>query len=303
MYYNEDTIIYVNGAFVKAAAANTGLYSQSLHYGYAVFEGIRAYPAGDSTRIFKAEEHFDRLRYSAGVMKIPFQYTTKKLTELSYEVLYRNGFTDAYLRPIVYCSANMSLSKGKEAMLAIQAWEWTNGYLSNKMRVMTSSYQRPNPAAFHINAKVSGHYVNSILACQEAKDNGFDEALLTDSHGYVAEGPGANVFMEKNGTLITPPPGNILQGITRATVIEICRTLQIPVEEMSFTPEEMRGADAAFFCGTAAEVVELASLDNVPFARPWTDTLSYQIQQAYKCRVLGKPFSSIDQTQPAYSSF
>ncbi len=120
MYYNEDTIIYFNGQFVKAADAKTDLYSQSLHYGYAVFEGIRSYPVIDGTRIFKATEHYDRLRHSASVMKIPFHYTSVQLTKLSYEVLLRNNFTDAYLRPLVICSPNMGLTKGKESYLTIQ---------------------------------------------------------------------------------------------------------------------------------------------------------------------------------------
>ena len=290
MYYNENTVIYFNGEYVKAAEARTDLYSQSLHYGYAVFEGIRSYPVGNSTKIFKAKEHYNRLRHSAAVMKMPFHYSTDRLIEISYEVLRQNNFNDAYLRPIVLCSPNMSLSKGKEAYLAVEAWEWTNGYLANKMRIMTSSFRRPNPAGFHIEAKVSGHYVNSILACQEAKDNGFDEALLLDNNGYVAEGPGANVFFEKDGVLHTPATGNILPGITRATVIEICHELNIPVQERFFTPDEMRGADSGFYCGTAAEVVELASLDNVDFKLSWDDSLGSVIQQAYKCKVLEKEF-------------
>ncbi|HEV7783303.1 MAG TPA: branched-chain-amino-acid transaminase [Chitinophagaceae bacterium] len=290
MYYNDNTVIYFNGKFVKAASAKTDLYSQSLHYGYAVFEGIRSYPVGDGTKIFKAKEHYDRLRHSAELMKMPFQYATEQLTELSYEVLNKNNFTDAYLRPIVFCSANMSLSKGKESYLAIEAWEWTNGYLANKMRVMTSSYRRPNPDGFHIEAKVSGHYVNSILACQEAKDNGFDEALLLDCNGFVAEGPGANVFYEKDGMIYTPAKGNILPGITRATVIEICNELDIPVKETFFNPAVMQGADSGFYCGTAAEVVELASLDNVDFKLNWEDSLGAVIQKAYKAKVLEQPF-------------
>jgi branched-chain amino acid aminotransferase len=289
MYYNEKTIIYFNGQFVKAADAKIDLYSQSLHYGYAVFEGIRSYPVGDGTKIFKAKEHYDRLRHSAELMKMPFHYSTAQLTELSYEVLKKNNFNDAYLRPIVLCSANMSLSKGKECYLSIEAWEWTNGYLANKMRIMTSSYRRPNPAGFHIEAKVSGHYVNSILACQEAKDNGFDEALLLDNNGFVAEGPGANVFYEKDGVVFTPAKGNILPGITRETVIEICNELNIPVIEKFFTVDEMHGVDSGFYCGTAAEVVELASLDNVNFKLNWEDSLGSVIQKAYKSKVLEKP--------------
>lgn len=290
MYYNENTVIYFNGEFVKASDAKTDLYSQSLHYGYAVFEGIRSYSARGGTKMFKAKEHYDRLRRSAGLMKIPFHYTTEQLESLTYEVLKRNSFSDAYIRPIVICSPNMSLSKGKESYLAIEAWEWTNGYMSNQMRIMTSSYRRPNADAFHVEAKVSGHYVNSILACQEAKDNGFDEALVLDSNGYVAESSGANIFFENDAILYTAPKGNILPGITRATVLEICSELNIPVEEKLFSPDEMRGADAGFFCGTAAEVVALRSLDNIPFRKNWEDTLSYIIQQAYRSKVLDKPF-------------
>ena len=290
MYYDNDTIIYFNGQFVKAANAHMDLYSQSLHYGYAVFEGIRSYPIDGSTRMFKGKEHYDRLRRSAELMKIPFDYSTEQLIELTYETLSRNNFTDAYIRPIVLCSPNMSLSKGKQSFLAIEAWEWTNGYMSNKMRIMTSSYCRPNANAFHVEAKVSGHYVNSILACQEAKDNGFDEALVLDANGYVAESSGANIFFEKAGVLYTPPLGNILPGITHATVIELCGELGIAVEEKLFKPEQMRGADAGFFCGTAAEVVALESLDNIPFTKTWEQSLSYLIQLAYKNKVREKQF-------------
>lgn len=289
-YYNENTIIYFNGSFVKAAEAKTDLYSQSLHYGYAVFEGIRSYPVNGGTKMFKAKEHYDRLRRSAEVTKIPFHYTTEQLIELTYETLHRNNFTDAYVRPIVLCSHNMSLSKGRESFLAIECWEWTNGYMSNQMDIMTSSYRRPNADAFHVDAKVSGHYVNSILACQEAKDLGFDEALVLDTNGFVAESSGANIFYESEGVLYTAPKGNILPGITRATVLEICQELNIPVEEKLFTPDAMRGADAGFFCGTAAEVVALSSLDRVPFKKNWEESLSCLVQQAYKCKVLEKTF-------------
>lgn len=290
MYYGDSTVVYFNGAFVKASEAKIDLYGQSLHYGYAVFEGIRSYQTEHGTRIFKAKEHYDRLRYSAEVMGIPFTISTEELIELTYEVLKQNQFTDAYIRPVVLCSPNMSLSKGKESHLAITAWEWTNGYLSNQMRIMTSSYRRPNPSGFKINAKVSGHYVNSILACQEAKDNGFDEALLLDIDGNVAEGPGANVFYERDNVLYTPSIGNILPGITRATVLELCDELNIAVVESKFKPEDMHGADSAFYCGTAAEVVALESMDHIPFTHAWENSLGSILQQAYKARVLEKEY-------------
>ena len=293
MYYNESTIIYLNGEFVKAADARTGLYDQSLHYGYAVFEGIRAYKTQNGTQIFKAAEHYDRLKYSAEAILIPYEHSTQHLIDISYEVLAKNNFQDAYLRPLVFCPPNMKLQKSERSFIMIAAWEW-DAYLGNKLlRVMTSSYQRPNPKAFKINAKVSGHYVNSILASQEAKDNGYDEALLLDGKDFVAEGPGANVFFEKNGKLFTPPAKNILPGITRATVIEICKELDIPVEEKYFTTDELKEADTAFFCGTAAEVIGWESLDNVKFAKPWNETVSKVIQEAYKCKVLHKNAPSI----------
>ena len=161
---------------------------------------------------------------------------------------------------------------------------------------MTSSFERPNPRAFKIHAKATGHYVNSLLASHEAKAAGFDEALLLDSNGYVAEGTGANVFYEKDGKLFTPAPGNILPGITRATVLELCDELGIAAEEKRIHPEELKSADAVFYCGTAAEVIGWESLDNVKFPKPWMETRSRIIQQAYKDKVIEKEITAIPVT-------
>lgn len=291
MYYNDDSVLFFDGEYVKAKEAKTDLYGQSLHYGYAVFEGIKSYKTANGTKIFKAEEHYDRLRKSAEAIHMPFHYSTEEMVETTYKLLEINNLSNAYIRPLVICSPNMSLSKGQKSYLVIQAWNWDNGYLANKLRIMTSSFQRPNPKAFKIEAKVSGHYVNSILASQEAKDKGFDEALVLDEKGNVAESSGANVFYEKDGKLYTPQKGNILPGITRATVFEICNQLGIPYEEKLFTPQEMQGADAAFFCGTAAEIVALESLDNIPFRIDWEDSLSAKIQQAYRHLVVEENYS------------
>jgi branched-chain amino acid aminotransferase len=162
-------------------------------------------------------------------------------------------------------------------------------FLGEKLlKVMTSSFQRPNPKAFNIEAKAAGHYVNSIMASHEAKAKGFDEALLTDSNGYIAEGPGANMFFEKHGKLYTPATGNILPGITRATVLQLCADLDIPVEEGQYTLAHLKQADTAFFCGTAAEVIGWQSIDDHPFPMPWKETQSRKIQQAYKDKVIEK---------------
>ena len=290
-YYNEHTILYHNGEYLKAADVKTDLYSQSLHYGYAVFEGIRSYKTENGkTKIFKAAEHYKRLKNSADALNMPFNYSTEQLIEATYQVLEKNNLQDAYIRPVVYAPANMSFAKNTESYISIAVWEMAP-FLGDKLiRVMTSSFERPNPKGFKIEAKATGHYVNSILASQEAKAKGYDEALLNDMNGYVAEGPGANIFYEKDGKLFTPPPGNILPGITRATVIEICNELNIEVEERLFTTNELKEADAVFYCGTAAEVIGWESLDDVKFKKDWNDSVGRIIQQAYKDKVVEKNF-------------
>jgi len=288
MYFNDDTIIFLDGQYVKASEAGVNLYNQTMHYGNGVFEGIRSYETEEGTKIFKAKEHYDRLHYSAEKMHIKLNYTVEELEQISYEVLKRNNLTDAYLRPLVYLGANMSLQPVEEVHVVIMAWEWGK-YLGDKMlRLGLSSFQRPNPKSCHVAAKVVGHYTNSILATTEAKHNGYDEALLTDMNGYIAEGPGANFFMEKDGKLFTAPLGNILAGITRATVIELAQKLNIPLEEKFFTPEEVKTADAAFYCGTAAEVIGIESLDEYTFPKNWKDTKGAIIQRNYMNLVLHK---------------
>ena len=282
-YYNENTVLFLNGEFVKAADAKMDLYSQSLHYGYSVFEGIRSYKTEDgTTKIFKAKEHFDRFKASAQAINLPYTYNTENLIESTNTLLALNNLGDAYIRPVVYAPANMSFTQNTESFIFIQAWEMGPFLGDKRIRVMTSSFQRPNPKGFKIHAKAAGHYVNSIMASQEAKAAGYDEALLLDMHDHVAEAPGANVFFEKEGTLYTPSLGNILPGITRATVIELCAAHNIPVVETSFGIDAIKGADAAFFCGTAAEVIGLESIDDVPFTKNWDDTASKKIQSAYQ---------------------
>src|SRR6185437_6332358 len=274
MYYNSNTFIYHNGQIVKAADIKIDLYSQTLHYGYGVFEGIRSYKtASGRTKIFKENEHFERLRNSAEALNLPYPWADDELIKATYEILERNNQQDAYVRPLVYAPANMSFSPNTESFIVIEAWEMQPFLGEKLLSVMTSSFERPNPKAFKIEAKATGHYVNSILASQEAKSKGFDEALLKDMEGYVAEAPGANIFMEKGGKLFTPQPGNILPGITRATVLEICAAQNIPVFEKQITLAYIHGADSAFFCGTAAEIIGIASLDNIPFKKDWKNSL------------------------------
>ena len=282
-YYNHDTVLWLDGQFLKAAETKTDLYGQSLHYGYSVFEGIRSYrTAGGQTKIFKAVQHFDRLQRSAAALNMPYHHTTDEMIKASYEVLERNKQQDAYIRPVVYGPANMSFNPNSESFTVIETWEMAPFLGEKLLRVMGSSFQRPNPKAFRIEAKAAGHYVNSIMASHEAKGNGFDEALLSDMNGFIAEGPGANMFFEKEGKLHTPATGNILPGITRATVLELCAELDIPVEEGQYTLAQLKTADAAFFCGTAAEVIGWASIDDYSFPLPWKETQGRKVQLAYK---------------------
>ena len=289
MYYNKDTVIYLNGEIAKSSEAKIDLYSQTLHYGYGVFEGIRSYKTAEgTTKIFKEEEHFERLKNSALALNIPYTWSSKELIEASYEILNKNNLQDAYIRPLVFAPANMSFKVNTESYIVIEAWQM-NPFLGEQLlQVMISSFERPNPKAFKIEAKATGHYVNSILASQEAKAKGFDEALLKDAEGFIAEGPGANFFVEKEGVLYTPQPGNILSGITRASVLQICDKLGIPFVEKNISTKEVYGADSAFFCGTAAEVIGIASIDKISFKKEWKDTFGSIIQKEYKDLVTGK---------------
>ncbi|HRK52793.1 MAG TPA: branched-chain amino acid transaminase [Cyclobacteriaceae bacterium] len=293
MYYTNDTTLFLNGKFVKAADAKTDLFSQTLHYGYGVFEGIRAYQTVNGVKVFKSHEHYERLLRSASLMGIPLHYTAEELTQATYEVLARNNQSNAYIRPLVFCSPNMSLTSPNEVSLMIATWEWGKYLGDQLLNVCISSFQRPNPKSFKIEAKACGHYVNSILATTEAKQRGFDEGLLLDIEGFVAEGPGANFFYEKDGVLYTPPKGNILPGITRQTVLEICAELDLKVVEKLFKPEELFEADSAFFCGTAAEVIGIDSIERQKFNKPWKESIGATIQEAYRCLVLDKSYSYV----------
>jgi branched-chain amino acid aminotransferase len=285
MYYNNDTEVFFNGEWLKAKDLMISPYVQTMHYGNGAFEGIRSYETPDGTRIFKAEEHYKRLLYSAEKMYLKVNYSVEGLTSLTYQLLKKNNLGNAYIRPLIFAGANMSLTPTDEVHVMLCAWEWGK-YLGDKLLDVTiSSYERPNPKSCHVDAKITGHYVNSILATTEAKQKGFDEALLLDAQGNVAEGPGANFFFEKDEVLYTSPLGNILPGITRSTMFELCHEMGFKLVEKYFTPEEVKGADSAFFTGTAAEVAGIASLDRVPFKLKWEDSLGAILQAKYTRRV------------------
>ena len=286
MYFDSSTLVFLDGEFMPAEQATCGAYAQSLHYGYAVFEGIRAYSTRGGTRIFKAREHYERLHYSCQSIGLPLSYSVAELTEISYQLLAKNNLSDAYIRPLAFAATpHMTLTTPDTGNLLMAVWHWGK-YLGNQsLRLTVSPYERPNPKAVPIEAKVSGHYANSIIASSEAKGRGFDEALLLDMNGYVAEGPGANFFFEKDGDLFTAPGGSILRGITRNTIIDLAREEGISVTEKFFHPADMRGATGAFMTGTAAEVVGVAAVDDILFPTPFEHTLGARLAARYSALV------------------
>lgn len=288
MYYSDNTKVFLNGNFLPAKDAQASLFGQSLHYGSGVFEGIRSYNTEEGTKVFKAEEHYQRLLFSAKKSHIKFEYDVEDLISITNQLLRMNDLSDAYIRPLVYLGQNMALSPTEESNLFICAWNWGKYLGDGTQRLMTSTFERPNPKSCHVEAKVTGHYTNSILASTDAKSKGYDEALLLDQKGFIAEGPGANFFFEKNGKLFTPKRGNILPGITRSTIIDIARDLGYHVEEGQYTLNDLEDADGAFFTGTAVEVAGIASLDDRGFNNEWKETIGYKLSKAYTQTVLGQ---------------
>lgn len=282
MYYNDNSIVFLDGSWVPASQAVVGLYTQTMHYGNGIFEGIRSYNTKEGTKIFKAREHYERMLQSATLMHIKTDYSVDQLVSLSYELLKRNNLTNAYIRPLFYLGENMTLTPVSKSYLFLCAWEWGKYLGDDLLRVMVSSYRRPDPKSCHVEAKTVGHYVNSILAGTEARHKGFNEALMLDAEGFVAEGPGANFFYEKDDCLYTCPLGNILPGITRRTIIDLAIQLSIPVEEKHFTIDDVKQADSAFFTGTAVEIIGIKTLDDYTFPMDWNGSLGKKLWVAYQ---------------------
>ncbi|MFD1771964.1 branched-chain amino acid transaminase [Sphingobacterium suaedae] len=285
-YYNQDTYIYLNGDFVKAAEAGADLFGQSLHYGYGAFEGLRAYSTHHGTRIFKAEEHFDRLKRSCEAINLPYVWDNKQLIARTYELLEANNLRAAYIRPLIFSGSNMHLTSATSSNILIAAWEWGPYLGQNLLRVCTSSIQRPNPKSSRIDAKVSGQYIHAILASSDAIKQGFDEALLLDQDGFIAQAASENLFIERDFKLYTPPLNKVFPGITRQTVIDLCRELHIDIIEKNLSIDDVLHADSAFLSGTAAEIIGIKEVDGVIYKEDWEHTIGASIQRKYKKLVL-----------------
>ena len=273
--------------------ANTHLLTHTLHYGLGVFEGVRAYNTSKGPSIFRLQDHTERLFKSASTVNMKIPFSVEKINQAHIKVIQANNLDEAYIRPMCfYGSEGMGLrADNLNVHTMVAAWEWPS-YMDPEARekgikVKLSTYKRQvkNPVS---NAKVNGNYVHSIVALTEALEDGFDEALMLDADGYVAEGSGENFFIVKDGRLYSPFLDSCLDGITRKTIIDLAMELKIPFQEKKITVEDVFDADESFFSGTAAEVVPINSLDNQKIGTGLRGPVTEKLQKTYFDQVRGE---------------
>jgi len=291
---DRDGWIWYDGKLVPWRSATTHVLTHSLHYGLAVFEGLRAYKTAEGTAIFRLREHTQRLLNSAHIYMMKIPYSIDKLMAAQIEVVRANAHESCYVRPIAfYGSEKMGVSPiGATVHVAIAAWPW-GAYLgpdalAKGIRVKTSSYARHHVNVTMARAKMSGTYPNSVLATLEASQHGYDEGLLLDVEGYVAEGAGENVFIIKDGKIYEPELTSALTGITRSTVIELAEGLGYKVIAKRLTRDDIYIADEAFFTGTAAEVTPIRELDGRTIGAGKAGPITKRLQKAFFDVVTGK---------------
>ena len=265
---DRDGVIWFDGKMVPWREATVHVLTHTLHYGMGVFEGVRAYKTDKGTAIFRLHDHTDRLFRSAHIMRMALPFDKDTINAACKAVVQENHLHSAYIRPVCfYGSEGMGLrADNLRVHIAIAAWEWgaymgSDG-LDNGIRIKTSSFTRHHVNISMCKAKANGHYINSMLALQEALDCGYDEAMLLDNEGYVAEGSGENIFIVRNGTIYTPDLTSALDGINRDTIVTLAGECDFPVKEKRITRDEVYIADEAFFTGTAAEVTPIREVDN-----------------------------------------
>ncbi len=261
------SIIWLDGEFIPASDANTNVLTHTLHYGLGVFEGLRAYKTPAGSAIFRLECHTQRLYRSAKIMGIEIPYDYEQLVKAQIQAVLENELTDAYIRPMCfYGDEALGLhSDGAKVHVMIAAWHWGmylgRDVMESGIRVGMSSYQRNSICSSHVKAKANGNYVNSQLAIREAKAAGYDEALMCDHQGFIAEGSVENFFMVRDGVLYTPFTTSALEGITRDTIMQLARNQGIVVKEKNMIRDDVYIADEAFFTGSAAEVTPIREID------------------------------------------
>lgn len=289
----ESRYIWMDGAMVPFDDAKIHVLSHTLHYGLGVFEGIRAYKqANGGGGVFKLDEHIRRLMDSAKMCRIKVPYTHEEIKQACLETLRANEMEEAYIRPIVYLGMGaLGLgARNNPVHVSVAVWDWGR-YLGeegiqNGIRVQTSTFTRHHVNSNLQRAKVIGHYVNSILARYEANDNGYDEAVMLDGAGYVAEGTGENLFVARDGVVKTPPVVNILGGVTRRTVIDILKHDNVPLHEMHFGRDALYVGDEVWLTGTAAEITPVREVDRREVGKP--GPITRRVQDVYKVGVRGE---------------
>ena len=285
---DRDGKIWMDGQLVDWRDAKLHVLTHTLHYGCGAFEGVRAYNTVNGTAIFRLQEHTERLFNSAKILRMKIPYSMEQVMQAQREVVRANQLESCYIRPLVWIgSEKLGVSpKGNTIHVMIAAWAW-GAYLGEEgmkrgIRVKTSSYTRHHVNITMTQAKAVSNYSNSILANMEATDDGYDEALLLDSAGFVSEGAGENIFVVKNGTLFTPDlSAGALNGITRNTIFAICQDLGLKLVEKRITRDEVYIADEAFFTGTAAEVTPIRELDRIEIGRGSRGPVTEKIQSAF----------------------
>ena len=293
-FADRDGVIWFDGELVPWREATTHVLTHTLHYGMGVFEGVRAYETDKGPAIFRLDAHTERLLNSAKIMRMNMPWSKEELDEAQKLVVRENNLNSAYIRPMCfYGSEGMGLrADGLKTHCIIAAWEW-GAYLGAEnlergIRIRTSSYTRHHVNISMCKAKANGHYINSMLALQEAVTDGYDEAMLLDNEGYVAEGSGENIFLIHDGVLHTPDLTSALNGITRNTVFEFCKELGIEVIERRITRDETYIADEVFFSGTAAEITPIREIDNRVIGNGSRGPITEKIQSMYFDQVQGK---------------
>jgi branched-chain amino acid aminotransferase len=291
---DRDGVIWYDGKMVPWREATTHVLTHTLHYGMGVFEGVRAYETPDGPSIFRLQDHTDRLFRSAHILGMKMPYDKETLNEAQKAVVRDNNLKSGYLRPMAFYGAEaMGISaKTLSTHVIVAAWPW-GAYLGQEalehgIRVKTSSFTRHHVNITMCKAKANGNYMNSILAHREAEMDGYQEALLLDVEGFVAEGSGENVFIVRNGKLYTPDLTSALEGITRDTIVKLAGELGIPVIEKRITRDEVYCADEAFFTGTAAEVTPIRELDNRTIGSGDRGPITTQLQALYFDCVQGR---------------
>ncbi len=291
----EVSFIWFNGEFVPWNEAKVHVLTHALHYGSGVFEGIRAYKNANGTFVFRLTDHLKRLYDSAKIYLMDIPYSVDELKEATFELLKRNGLEACYIRPIAFRGyGEMGLNPLKCPVdVAIAAWPW-GAYLGeegirNGIRAKVSSFRRIDVNMLPPAAKATGQYINSILAKTEALKEGYDEAILLDSRGFVSEGSGENIFVIKEGVIYTPPvSAGILRGITRDSVIKIARSLNIELIEADIVRSDLYLADEIFFTGTAAEIVPIREVDNRIIGSGMPGEITRKLQDAFYSIIEGK---------------